>query len=118
MRLPDWVRERAAELQREVKVYRKVLIHPETPTSAKVLLGAAVAYIVSPIDIVPDWIPVLGQMDDIAVASLLVKRAIDLVPEHVIDACRAEVEGAAGAIETQGTVHPREGDDHDPASSS
>lgn len=92
MTLQDRVRERARTALREVKVYKRVLAHPETPTSAKVLLAGAVAYAVSPVDLIPDWVPVLGQLDDIVIVTGLARTALGLIPPEIVDGCRAEVD--------------------------
>ena len=76
-------------LSRELRVYRLVLGHDHTPRIAQVFLGAALAYAVSPIDLIPDWIPVLGQLDDILVVPLLVWLALRFVPSWVVKECRA-----------------------------
>ena len=76
-------------LSRELRVYRLVLGHAGTPRITRVLLGAALAYAVSPIDLIPDWIPVVGHLDDILVVPLLVWLALRFVPSWVVEECRA-----------------------------
>ena len=81
----------AASFRREIKVYMLVQQHPRTPKIAKMLIGAAVAYAVSPIDLIPDFIPVVGHADDLVVVPLLVYTAVRLIPSEVIAECRAKV---------------------------
>ena len=64
---------------------RAILSDPQTPRLPKLLLGAAVVYLISPIDLVPDWIPVLGQLDDLLVVPALVGCAVLLLPREVLD---------------------------------
>lgn len=89
------VLERAKNLmnliKREVVVYQKVLRHPRTPWYARIVLGLALAYLVSPIDLIPDPIPVLGQLDDLLIVPGLVTLAVKLIPAEVIAECRAQV---------------------------
>lgn len=73
---------------RELHVYRLVLKDPRTPWAAKALLAAAVAYFVSPIDLIPDFIPFFGQLDDLLIVPALVFLAIRLIPAEVIADCR------------------------------
>jgi uncharacterized membrane protein YkvA (DUF1232 family) len=68
--------------------YRAVWQHPRTPRASKWLLGLALAYFVSPIDLIPDWIPVLGQLDDLLIVPTLIFLAVRLVPRSVLQECR------------------------------
>ncbi len=86
----------ARRISQEVAFYRRVLKHPRTPRAARILLGAAIAYAVSPIDLIPDFIPVLGHLDDALILPILVWLAVRLIPKDVIAACR---HGAGRACE-------------------
>ncbi len=57
---------------------------PRVPASRKALLGIAGAYIVSPIDLVPDWVPVLGAVDDVAVMVLAIDIFLEGLPEMLV----------------------------------
>ena len=85
------LRETARKLKTELAVYRLVLKHERTPWLAKVLLGMAVGYVLMPFDLIPDFIPVLGQLDDLLIVPGLVILALKLVPEEVIGECRQKV---------------------------
>ena len=74
----------------ELRVYRLVLQDHRTPKLAKWLLGIAVAYALSPIDLIPDFIPVLGHLDDLVILPLLVIAAVKFIPPSVINDCRAK----------------------------
>jgi uncharacterized membrane protein YkvA (DUF1232 family) len=76
-------------LAREIQVYRLVLRHERTPRITRVLLGAALAYALSPIDLMPDWLPVVGHLDDILIVALLVWLGVRFVPPGVVQECRA-----------------------------
>ena len=90
----------ARDLKHELAVLRLIRKHPRTPTRAKVLLAAAVGYLVLPFDLIPDWIPVLGQLDDAVIVPGLVWLAYKMVPKDVIEECRAQA-----ARESEGSKH-------------
>lgn len=75
----------------ELGYYRRLLSHPRTPKASRVLLGAAIAYFLSPIDLIPDFVPVLGQLDDLLILPGLIWLALRLVPEGVKAECRADL---------------------------
>lgn len=62
---------------------RRLAADPRTPRRARWLLTALVIYLVNPIDLIPDFIPVLGQLDDVAIAALLLWLAWRAVPPEV-----------------------------------
>jgi uncharacterized membrane protein YkvA (DUF1232 family) len=79
-------------LRREVLVMYLALRHPDTPWYAKVLALAVVAYAASPIDLIPDPVPVLGYLDDIILVPLGVMAVRRLIPAVVMEDCRARAE--------------------------
>ena len=66
--------------------------HPDTPFFAKALCFFAVAYALSPIDLIPDFIPILGYLDDALLLPAMIWLAVRLLPQHVIKTCRAQAE--------------------------
>jgi uncharacterized membrane protein YkvA (DUF1232 family) len=81
----------ASRIKNEVKVYRRVISHPRCPRFARICLGAAVAYAISPIDIIPDFIPVLGYVDDVIILPVLVFIALRSLPEGLVEEVRTEM---------------------------
>ncbi len=79
------------QLKKELAIYQLVLKHPETPKLAKFFLGLAVGYLLLPFDLIPDFIPVLGQLDDVVIIPILLYMAVWLTPKGVIEACRTQV---------------------------
>ncbi len=84
------VRRFGRKIRDEITVYQRILHHPRTPRRARWLLGAAVGYALSPLDLIPDWIPVLGYVDDALIVPLLVWLALRQVPADVISECRRQ----------------------------
>lgn len=66
--------------------------HPETPWYAKLIAVIALAYALSPIDLIPDFIPILGYLDDCIILPILVGIAVKLVPNRVVSACEVEAQ--------------------------
>jgi uncharacterized membrane protein YkvA (DUF1232 family) len=77
-----------AQFREELSVYQRVARDPRTPRLAKWLLGAAVAYALSPIDLIPDFIPVIGYLDDLLIVPLLVWLGMRLIPRQVMSDAR------------------------------
>ncbi|MDI3382848.1 YkvA family protein [Xenophilus aerolatus] len=87
-RLRDWARR----VKRDGVTLWFAGRHPHTPWPAKALGVFVVAYALSPIDLVPDFIPVLGYLDDVLLLPALICLAIRLLPPDVLAACRAQAE--------------------------
>ena len=83
----------ARAFKREFVVYRCALRHPATPWLAKVLLGLAVGYALLPFDLIPDFLPIIGQLDDLIVVPGLIWLALRLIPAAVMGECRARTTG-------------------------
>ena len=81
----------ARSLKQELSVYRLVLKDPRTPKPAKILLGLAVGYALLPFDLIPDFIPVIGHLDDLIIVPGLVIVALKLIPPEVVADCRRAV---------------------------
>jgi uncharacterized membrane protein YkvA (DUF1232 family) len=78
----------ANNLKRDLKTWQLVLKDPRTPRLAKILLALAIGYLLLPFDLIPDFIPILGHLDDLVIVPLLFLLAIKLIPRNVIDDCK------------------------------
>lgn len=86
------LKERAAKLKTEIPALFLALQDAETPRHAKALAWITVAYALSPIDLIPDFVPVLGYLDDLLLLPVLVARTIRLIPPHVMARSRTAAE--------------------------
>ena len=80
----------AARLKADVLALWFCYRHPGTPLIAKVVAAAVVAYAFSPIDLIPDFIPVVGYLDDALLLPVGIWLAIKLIPPAVMAECRAQ----------------------------
>ena len=87
----DRLKSIAKGFKRELRLYQLVLKDRRTPRVAKLLLGLAVGYALLPFDIIPDFIPVLGQLDDVLIVPILVIVAVKMIPKVVLEECRMKV---------------------------
>lgn len=81
-------KEITRRFKQELQVYRLVMKDPRTPKSARVMLWLAVGYALMPFDLIPDWIPVIGYLDDALIVPLLILTALKRVPRPVLDDAR------------------------------
>ena len=77
-------RQLAMLLPNLVRLFRALLRDPRVPMGTKILLGLAIAWFVSPIDLVPEFIPVLGPLDDAVVAALVLRHVLRKAGRGVI----------------------------------
>lgn len=88
----DSVKRWAARLKRDARALWLAYRDPRTPWYAKVVAAAVAVYAFSPIDLIPDFIPVLGYLDDLLIVPLGVALALRLVPAAVMAECRERAE--------------------------
>lgn len=78
----------ARRVRTEMAFWRLVVAHPATPRRAKWLAGAALAYLAFPIDLIPDFLPAIGHLDDVVVVGMLLYLAKRSIPPAVWEECR------------------------------
>lgn len=87
-RMKEW----AAMARRELAVLRLASRDPRVPKRAKWLAGAAVAYALSPIDLIPDFIPVIGHLDDVLIVPGLAWLALRSIDPSLLAELREQAE--------------------------
>lgn len=84
------LKEKAKKLKTDIPAVFIALKKKETPFPAKILAILTVGYALSPVDLIPDFIPVLGYLDDLIILPVLVALTIKLIPKDVFASCRME----------------------------
>jgi uncharacterized membrane protein YkvA (DUF1232 family) len=93
------------DLLREGRLLWRLMGDPRVATTMKLVLPVlAVLYVLSPVDLIPDVIPVLGQMDDLAILALAVKLFVSLAPPSVVAEHRVDIEHGARVDTSSGTT--------------
>jgi uncharacterized membrane protein YkvA (DUF1232 family) len=86
------IRERTRKLKIDALALGLAVRHPQTPWYAKLLVAGLVAYVVTPVDLVPDFVPVFGFIDDLIFVPIALGLAGKLVPDSVLADCRGRAE--------------------------
>jgi uncharacterized membrane protein YkvA (DUF1232 family) len=92
MKFEKW-KQRVTELRTEVRALYLAAKDPRVPWYAKFTAICVVAYAVSPIDLIPDFIPVLGYLDDLILVPLGIILVSRMIPSEVLTECRAKAHG-------------------------
>lgn len=81
------IKQKIDDLNRKVSALYLAFKRKDTPWTAKAVIGIAVGYALSPIDLIPDFIPVLGYIDDLVILPLLIALAVKLIPKDIMADC-------------------------------
>ena len=96
-KLIENLKAKAKELKRELLVLHLAAKDKKTGWLPKLVIGLVLAYALSPIDLIPDFIPVLGFLDDLILVPLGIKLAIHLIPKEIIAEYRKKLAESAPA---------------------
>lgn len=88
MRLIKKLKDKAKELKTEVIAIYLSMRDSRTPVFAKIMIVLTISYAFSPIDLIPDFIPILGYLDDLIILPLMITASIRLIPNEVLVECR------------------------------
>ena len=91
MKYIDKLRDKAKRLKNEITAIFLALKDKRTLLLAKIMIGLTISYALSPIDLIPDFIPILGYLDDLVILPLMITISIKLIPEYVLIECRNRV---------------------------
>lgn len=87
------IKERAEQLKTDIPAVFLALKAKETSAGAKIFAALAVAYALSPVDLIPDFIPVIGYVDDLLILPSLIALAVRCIPKEVFDRYREQALG-------------------------
>lgn len=87
------LKDTARKIKKEIPAVFLALKDKDTPILAKILAGITVAYALSPIDFIPDFIPILGYLDDVILLPFLITLTIKFIPKEKFKECQERAEG-------------------------
>ncbi len=96
MNINSW-KAKAKKLKSEVRILYLACKDPRTPWYAKVFAMLIIGYALSPIDLIPDFIPVLGYVDDLIIVPAGIVLLMKMIPREVLEEYRAKVESTPSA---------------------
>jgi len=89
-------KQRVRQLKKETYAIYIACKDPRVPWYARIFAGFVVAYALSPIDLIPDVIPILGYLDDLVLVPLGIILVLKMIPPTVLAECREKAEAAIG----------------------
>lgn len=81
-------------VKRDIKALNIAYGRPDVPFRAKIAAALVLGYALSPVDLIPDFIPVLGYLDDLLIIPFGIYLTLKLIPENIMEECRKEADGA------------------------
>lgn len=91
MSLKNQLKTIGRNVKNEIKVYHAVIKDKRTPILGKFFLGMAVGYFFLPFDLIPDFIPIIGHLDDIVIIPALVVIALKIIPREIVEEHRRKL---------------------------
>lgn len=79
------IKQKANAVKKNISAVYLALKDKDTPLTAKIVAAITVAYALSPIDLIPDFIPILGYLDDVVILPLLITLCIKMIPKDVMN---------------------------------
>ncbi len=111
-RLTRKLKAAASQLWKQFRTLRRALVHPGVPWYVKAVCGCAVAYVASPIQLIPNFIPVIGQLDDVLVIGLSLRLLKRCCPASVLEDCQKDGARAGASEKASGVNVPPSNDSH------
>lgn len=86
------IKQKLRTIKKKISAIYLAMKRKDTPILAKIMSGITVAYALSPIDLIPDFIPVLGYLDDLLILPILILITIKLIPKDIMEECELSSE--------------------------
>ena len=86
------LKEKARQIESDIETVYLCMKDYDTPVMAKIMAFMTVCYALSPVDLIPDFIPVLGYLDDAVILPLLITLTIKMIPQSQWQKCKKEAE--------------------------
>jgi len=84
------LKEKLLELKQYITALYPAYKRKDVPILAKILIALIIVYALSPIDLIPDFIPILGYLDDLIILPVLIYFVIKIIPKNILDECKEE----------------------------
>jgi len=88
MKFIEKIKRKARKIKKEITIIYYAYQHPKMTILPKIMIGFTLGYALSPIDLIPDFIPILGYMDDLIIIPALILLSIKLIPADILDESR------------------------------
>ena len=92
MKFFDKFKKRVKELKKEIKALYFAYKNPKTGFLPKLIILFTIGYALSPVDLIPDFIPVLGYLDDLIIVPLLISLSVKLIPKNIMEESRIKAQ--------------------------
>lgn len=94
----NWAKLRFATLLTEIQLLKQLVSHPDSGVMTKMVAAGSVAYLLSPIQLIPSFIPVIGQLDDLFVVYIGMKLVRRLAPLEVLRECESKARSSSSVL--------------------
>ena len=84
------IKIKAKELKHNLTALYLVYKRTDVPIAAKIIIAITIGYALSPIDLIPDFIPILGYLDDLIILPLLIYISLKLIPKEIMEECKEQ----------------------------
>lgn len=92
LKILEKIKSKVKKLKKEITAIYYAYQHPKITVLPKIIILFTIGYALSPIDLIPDFIPILGYLDDLLILPLLLTLSIKLIPHEIMEESRKKAE--------------------------